>query len=120
MTVGMAQKTEGIQQLLIAEKKATERVVDARKRKAQRIKAAKREADTEIQAFKNEKDAQYKHYEAEILGKKSDNEIQIQQVTTKKVQELDVMLKKNSTTAADAVKSMLFKIDIQLHENVKL
>ena len=33
MTAGMAQKTEGIQQLLIAEKKATERVVDARKRK---------------------------------------------------------------------------------------
>ena len=29
----MAQKTEGIQQLLIAEKKATDRVHEARKRK---------------------------------------------------------------------------------------
>ncbi|RUS87071.1 hypothetical protein EGW08_005147 [Elysia chlorotica] len=120
MTAGMAQKTEGIQQLLIAEKKATERVVDARKRKAQRIKAAKREADSEIQAFKNEKDAQYKAYEAEVLGKKSDNEVQIQQVTNQKVKELEVMLKKNQSIAADAVKGMLFQIEIQLHENVKL
>ena len=56
----------------------------------------------------------------QVLGKKSDNEVQIQQVTNQKIQELDIMLKKNQSTAAEAVKSMLFQIEIQLHENVKL
>ncbi|XP_059150932.1 V-type proton ATPase subunit G-like [Physella acuta] len=116
----MAQKTEGIQQLLIAEKKATERVVEARKRKAQRIKTAKKEADSEILAFKNEKENHYKQYEQEILGKKSNSEAQIQVETTKKIKELDVMLKQNRAKAMDAIQQSLFRIEVQLHENVKL
>ncbi|XP_059164815.1 V-type proton ATPase subunit G-like [Physella acuta] len=116
----MAQKIEGIQQLLIAEKKATERVVEARKRKAQIIKTAKKEADSEILAFKNEKENHYKQYEQEILGKKSNSGAQIQVETTKKIKELDVMLKQNRAKAMDAIQQSLFRIEVQLHENVKL
>ncbi|XP_059149725.1 V-type proton ATPase subunit G-like [Physella acuta] len=118
--VKTAQKTEGIQQLLIAEKKATERVVEARKRKAQRIKTAKKEADSEILAFKNEKGNHYKQYEQEILGKKSNSGAQIQVETTKKFKELDVMLKQNCAKAMDAIQQSLIRIEVQLHENVKL
>lgn len=116
----MAQKTEGIQQLLIAEKKATERVVEARKRKGLRIKAAKKEADAEILAFKNEKENQYKQYEQEILGKKSNSEAQIQVETNKKIKELDAMMKQNRAKALSSILKLLFDIDVKLHENVKL
>ncbi len=48
----MASQTQGIQQLLSAEKKAAEKVSEARKRKNRRLKQAKEEAQAEIEAYK--------------------------------------------------------------------
>uniref|UniRef100_A0A0B6YRQ5 V-type proton ATPase subunit G n=1 Tax=Arion vulgaris TaxID=1028688 RepID=A0A0B6YRQ5_9EUPU len=116
----MAQKTEGIQQLLIAEKKATEKVVDARKRKAIKLKTAKKEADSEINKFKGEKELHFKKLEQEMLGKKSDNEAHIQLQTNQKIKEIDVMLKNNKGPATKAILEALFDITVELHINVKL
>lgn len=55
----MASQTQGIQQLLVAEKRAAEKVAEARKRKNRRLKQAKEEAQvlfnlTKVQSvFKN-------------------------------------------------------------------
>ena len=48
----MASQSTGIQQLLVAEKKAAEKVSDARKRKAKRLKQAKEEAQAEIEKYR--------------------------------------------------------------------
>lgn len=48
----MASQTQGIQQLLAAEKRAAEKINDARKRKAQRLKQAKQEAQAEIEKYR--------------------------------------------------------------------
>ena len=48
----MASQTQGIQQLLAAEKRAAEKVSEARKRKNRRLKQAKEEAQAEIERFK--------------------------------------------------------------------
>ena len=45
----MASQTQGIQQLLVAEKRAAEKVSEARKRKNRRLKQAKEEAQAEIE-----------------------------------------------------------------------
>ena len=45
----MASQTQGIQQLLAAEKRAAEKVSEARKRKNRRLKQAKEEAQAEIE-----------------------------------------------------------------------
>jgi V-type H+-transporting ATPase subunit G len=115
----MAQKTEGIQQLLIAEKKATEKVVEARKRKALKLKTAKKEADVEINKFKTEKESHYKRLEEEMLGKKSDNEAHIQLQTNQKIKEIDIQLKNNKSVTQKSILDVLFDIDVKLHENVK-
>jgi putative protein kinase ArgK-like GTPase of G3E family len=44
----MASQTQGIQQLLVAEKRAAEKVAEARKRKNRRLKQAKEEAQVPI------------------------------------------------------------------------
>ena len=44
----MASQTQGIQQLLVAEKRAAEKVSEARKRKNRRLKQAKEEAQVNI------------------------------------------------------------------------
>ena len=48
----MASQSTGIQQLLVAETAAVEKVSDARKRKAKRLKQAKEEAQAEIEDYR--------------------------------------------------------------------
>lgn len=83
----MASQTQGIQQLLAAEKRAAEKVTEARKRKkmdfyllfavsvshiyslvgkARRLKQAKEEAQDEIEKYRQEKDRQFKEFEAKV------------------------------------------------------
>ena len=54
----MASQTQGIQQLLSAEKRAAEKVSEARKRKNRRLKQAKEEAQAEIEKYKKEREQQ--------------------------------------------------------------
>lgn len=49
---GMASQTQGIQQLLAAEKRAAEKINEARKRKFQRMKQAKQEAQAEVEKYR--------------------------------------------------------------------
>lgn len=48
----MASQTQGIQQLLAAEKRAAEKINEARKRKFQRMKQAKQEAQAEVEKYR--------------------------------------------------------------------
>jgi len=48
----MASQTQGIQQLLAAEKRAAEKINEARKRKNLRLKQAKQEAQAEIEKYR--------------------------------------------------------------------
>lgn len=85
----MASQTQGIQQLLAAEKKAAEKVrspstlrgsswpdviniqvQEARKRKAKRLKQAKEEAQAEIERFKAEKEKAFHEKERTHQGSK--------------------------------------------------
>merc|ERR1719239_184117 len=88
--IKMAQKTEGIQQLLIAEKKATDRVHEARKRKASRLKTAKKEAEAEINAYKDHREKLYKNAEQAAAGKHGSAETEIAAITNKQIIELEI------------------------------
>lgn len=68
----MASQTQGIQQLLAAEKKAAEKVSEARKRKTRRIKQAREEAQAEIEKYRGERERQYKEFELKHLGSRED------------------------------------------------
>merc|ERR1712045_895862 len=59
-------QTQGIQQLLAAEKRAAEKVAEARKRKNRRLKQAKEEAQVEIEKYKGERERSFKDIEAKI------------------------------------------------------
>ena len=51
----MATQSQGIQQLLAAERRAAEKTAEARKRKNRRMKQAKDEAMVEIEKYKAER-----------------------------------------------------------------
>ncbi len=81
----MASQTQGIQQLLAAEKRAAEKVSEARKRKNRRLKQAKEEAQAEIEKYKGERDRQFKDHEARNVGSKGDIAARIEADTKQKV-----------------------------------
>ncbi|KAL1769608.1 V-type proton ATPase subunit G 1 [Sigmodon hispidus] len=64
----MASQSQGIQQLLQAEKRAAEKVSEARKRKNRRLKQAKEEAQAEIEQYRLQREKEFKVKETVALG----------------------------------------------------
>ncbi|CAG01695.1 unnamed protein product, partial [Tetraodon nigroviridis] len=62
----MASQSQGIQQLLQAEKRAAEKVTEARKRKNRRLKQAKEEAQAEIEQYRLQREKEFKTKEAAV------------------------------------------------------
>uniref|UniRef100_A0A669QCT2 V-type proton ATPase subunit G n=1 Tax=Phasianus colchicus TaxID=9054 RepID=A0A669QCT2_PHACC len=62
----MASQSQGIQQLLQAEKRAAEKVAEARKRKNRRLKQAKEEAQAEIEQYRLQREKEFKAKEAAV------------------------------------------------------
>lgn len=117
----MASQSQGIQQLLAAERRSSEKVGEARRRKAKRLKQAKDEATAEIERFKSERERQFREYEQQHMGSKSDVIARIEAETRVK---LDAM-NKNVVVAKDAVIEQLLDrvisdIKPQLHRNLRL
>jgi len=117
----MASQTQGIQQLLTAEKRAAEKVQEARKRKARRLKQAKEEANTEIEKFKSEREKQFRDYERQHMGSRDDIAVKIEAETRVR---MDVMNK--SVVAAkdkvieDLLGRVICEVKPELHRNLRL
>ncbi|XP_050509721.1 V-type proton ATPase subunit G 1-like [Diabrotica virgifera virgifera] len=58
-------ESHGIQQLLVAEKKAAEKIADARNRKVKRLKQAKEEAEAEVERYRLQREKYFLQYEAQ-------------------------------------------------------
>ncbi|KAK3088404.1 hypothetical protein FSP39_018745 [Pinctada imbricata] len=115
----MASQSQGIQQLLKAEKQAAEKVSEARKRKARRLKQAKEEAQAEIEQYRTQRENQYKKYEQSVLGSRGDMESKIDQSTKVKIVELEDNMKKNQEYALKKLLDMVLLIEPELHINYK-
>ncbi|MBN3272414.1 VATG1 ATPase, partial [Polyodon spathula] len=62
----MASQSQGIQQLLQAEKRAADKVAEARKRKNRRLKQAKEEAQAEIEQYRLQREKEFKTKEEAV------------------------------------------------------
>jgi len=117
----MASQTQGIQQLLSAEKRAAEKVQEARKRKARRLKQAKEEANNEIEKFKSEREKSFKDYEKQHMGSRDDIAAQIEAETRVR---MDVMNKSVGSAKDKVIEDLLGRVicDVkpELHRNLRL
>ncbi|KAF2350661.1 Vacuolar (H+)-ATPase G subunit [Trinorchestia longiramus] len=116
----MASQSQGVQQLLAAEKKAAEKVAEARKRKARRLKQAKDEAQQEIEKFRLEREQQYKQYEAKHLGSQDDVAARIKKETVVKKDLQNQMVANSKDQVIARVLAMVQDIKPELHQNVRL
>ena len=81
LAIMSSQHSQEVQLLLMAEKRASEKVAEARKRKARRLKQAKEEAAADIEQFKQERQVAFSKYESEHMGSRGDVKNKIDQDT---------------------------------------
>ncbi|GLV36440.1 Vacuolar H[+] ATPase 13kD subunit [Carabus blaptoides fortunei] len=84
----MACQSQGIQQLLAAEKIAAEKVSEARKRKQKRVKQARDEAKEDIEKYRSARERQFLEFESKKMGCKEDIAAKIDEDTQKKIAEI--------------------------------
>jgi V-type H+-transporting ATPase subunit G len=114
----MATQSQGIQQLLAAEKRAAEIVAEARKRRTARLKRAKDEASVEVEQFKAEKEKQHKQLEQQILGSRSTNEDSIKIKTETVIREMTNQFNANRDKVIQHVLESVCNVQPEKHENL--
>jgi len=115
----MASQSAGIQQLLVAEKRAAEKVDQARKRKQKRLKQAKEEAQAEVEAYKAERERTYKQHEEQHMGTRGDLEARIHKMTKGKINDVNVAFQNHKEEVLDSLLGLVMDVDPQLHKNQK-
>ncbi|XP_011163619.1 V-type proton ATPase subunit G [Solenopsis invicta] len=113
----MASQTQGIQQLLAAEKRAAEKVSDARKRKARRLKQAKEEAQDEIEKYRQEREKQFRDFEAKHMGSKEDVAARIEADTRVKIEEMNQAVTVHKNPVMLKILELVYDIKPELHIN---
>lgn len=115
----MASQTQGIQQLLAAEKRAAEKVSEARKRKAKRLKQAKEEAQDEIEKYRQERERQFKEFEAKHMGTREGVAAKIDAETRVKIDEMNKMVKTQQEAVIKDILNLVYDIKPELHINYR-
>ncbi|XP_034935982.1 V-type proton ATPase subunit G [Chelonus insularis] len=116
----MASQTQGIQQLLAAEKKAADKVAEARKRKARRLKQAKEEAQDEIEKYRQEREKQFKEFEAKHMGSKEGVAARIEADTKIKIEEMNKQVSAHKDIVIQKILELVYNIKPSLHANYRV
>ncbi|EDS29518.1 vacuolar ATP synthase subunit g [Culex quinquefasciatus] len=115
----MASNTQGIQQLLSAEKKAAEKVGEARKRKARRLKQAKDEATEEIEKYRAEREKQFKDAEVKHIGSREGVSNKIDADTRVRIDEMNRALNTHKEHVILDVLNFAYAIEAKMHKNYR-
>ncbi|XP_024418152.1 V-type proton ATPase subunit G 1 [Desmodus rotundus] len=116
----MASQSQGIQQLLQAEKRAAEKVSEARKRKNRRLKQAKEEAQAEIEQYRLQREKEFKAKEAAALGSHGSCSTEVEKETQEKMTVLQTYFRQNRDEVLDNLLTLVCDIQPEIHENYRI
>ncbi|VEN42120.1 unnamed protein product [Callosobruchus maculatus] len=116
----MASQSQGIQQLLAAEKRAAEKVAEARKRKARRLKQAKEEAQDEIEKYRKERERQFREFEAKHMGSREDVASKIEADTKRRIEEMNKAVQAQKEPVIQEILNLVYDIKPEIHKNYRI
>lgn len=116
----MASQSQGIQQLLQAEKRAAEKVSEARKRKNRRLKQAKEEAQAEIEQYRLQREKEFKAKKAAALGSHGSCSTEVEKETQEKMNILQTYFQQNRDEVLDNLLAFVCDIQPEIHENYRI
>ncbi|KAJ1134586.1 V-type proton ATPase subunit G 2 [Lissotriton helveticus] len=116
----MASQSQGIQQLLQAEKRAAEKVAEARKRKARRLKQAKEEAQAEIEQYRLEREKEFQRKQQAVMGSQGNLSTEVEQQTRKKIQTMQANHQRNKERVLRQLLTLVCDIKPEIHANYRV
>ncbi|KAF6123166.1 ATPase H+ transporting V1 subunit G1 [Phyllostomus discolor] len=105
----MASQSQGIQQLLQAEK-----------RKHRRLKQAKEEAQAEIEQYRLQREKEFKAKEAAALGSHGSCSTEVEKETQEKMTILQAYFRQNRDEVLDNLLTLVCDIQPEIHENYRV
>ncbi|XP_005540391.2 V-type proton ATPase subunit G 3 [Macaca fascicularis] len=115
----MTSQSQGIYQLLQAEKRAKDKLEEAKKRKGKRLKQAKEEAMVEIDQYRMQRDKEFRLIQSKIMGSQSNLSDEIEEQTLGKIQELNEHYNKHMESVMNQLLSMVCDMKPEIHVNYR-
>ncbi|KYO34549.1 V-type proton ATPase subunit G 3 [Alligator mississippiensis] len=115
----MTSQSQGIQQLLQAEKRAKDKVEEAKKRKGKRLRQAKEEATAEIDHYRLQREKEFRHKQSNIMGSQGNLSTKIEDQTTEKIQAVTSNYHKEMESMMKKLLNMVYDIKPEIHLNYK-
>ncbi|XP_030063108.1 V-type proton ATPase subunit G 1 [Microcaecilia unicolor] len=116
----MASQSQGIQQLLQAEKRAAEKVSESQKRKNRRLKQAKEEAQVEIEQYRMQREKEFKAKEAAALGSHGSCSTEVEKGTVGKMSVIQESYVKNKDEVVENLLALVCDIKPEIHINYRI
>uniref|UniRef100_A0A8C4NL08 V-type proton ATPase subunit G n=1 Tax=Eptatretus burgeri TaxID=7764 RepID=A0A8C4NL08_EPTBU len=113
----MTSQSQGIQQLLQAEKRAAEKVAEARKRKARRLKQAKEEAQVAIEAYRQQRENDFRQRQEAVLGSQGDLVAKVQERTTSQIKSISRTHQENREYVLNKLLKAVCDVQPEIHPN---
>ncbi|XP_075040173.1 V-type proton ATPase subunit G 3 [Mixophyes fleayi] len=115
----MASQSQGIQQLLQAEKRAKDKLEEAKKRKNKRLRQAKEEAIAEIDQYKLKRESDFRRIQTSIMGSQGNLAVKIEDQTGEKIQTYNSNYQKYKEKVLQELLNMAYDVKPDLHANFK-
>ncbi|NXN91300.1 VATG3 ATPase, partial [Rhinopomastus cyanomelas] len=91
----MTSQSQGIQQLLQAEKRAKDKLEEAKKRKGKRLKQAKEEAIAEIDHYRLQREKEFRNKQTNVMGSQGNLSAKIDEQTAESLRNLRSSYQRN-------------------------
>ncbi|XP_027569175.2 V-type proton ATPase subunit G 3 [Pipra filicauda] len=118
-TISMTSQSQGIQQLLQAEKRAKDKLEEAKKRKGKRLKQAKEEATAEIDHYRLQREKEFRSKQTNVMGSQGNLSAKIEEQTTENIRNLTSSYHKNMESMMKKLLSTICDINPEIHPNFR-
>ncbi|KAM6415084.1 V-type proton ATPase subunit G 3 [Rhynochetos jubatus] len=115
----MTSQSQGIQQLLQAEKRAKDKLEEAKKRKGKRLKQAKEEAIAEIDHYRLQREKEFRKKQTNVMGSQGNLSAKIEEQTRESIQNLTSSYHKNMESMMKKLLSVVCDISPGVHPNFR-
>ncbi|XP_008562073.1 PREDICTED: V-type proton ATPase subunit G 3 isoform X1 [Galeopterus variegatus] len=121
----MTSQSQGINQLLQAEKRAKDKLEEAKKKtetaggKVKRLKQAKEEAMAEIDQYRMQKDKEFRLKQSKIMGSQSNLSDEIEEKILEKIQALNGSYNRYMESVITQLLSMVCDMKPEIHVNYR-
>ncbi|XP_062973480.1 V-type proton ATPase subunit G 3 [Elgaria multicarinata webbii] len=113
----MTSQSQGIQQLLHAEKRAKDKLEEAKKRKGKRLKQAKEEATAEIDHYRLQREKDFRHNQSDVMGSQGNLSLKVEDETAVKIRDLTSNYHHNMEGVTGHLLDKVYNINPEIHSN---